>query len=401
MGGIVPPGTGGGGGGGLASAANVGVGTGLSFRDVTGANTLNIRTILGVGGISVTTVGNDITIDGSGVSGSSYPCAGVNDTGSGIVAVCDSTSLQNGTDIDPTSGCSFALGAGSQYFKYLAATNTAQIDKISLTATNSVLLSPYLNVVGTCDRTTALLGLVESSTITNSAYNVILGLKYDVTGNNNVVVGHWKTDVIFGSLITGSVSGDENVVLGVANSSIGGNRNILLGRDARTSNSDLTIMGYPIGIYKDVGGVQTDVHYNGAEVYFVTAPFAWTIINEGKYFRLGPYSYLQTVDGPLLTKQLYITEVGLIVSSLVGTLTTQPIIKFTAQTPAPGWLTVNLSGNIQTSLLDAVGKRQRWSNLAADEAFADVYCQLVTAASGSGLTITGRFYVRGFMVEKQ
>jgi hypothetical protein len=80
----------------ITTVANVGAGAGQVFRDITGT-TINLRTLLQAGSMSVTTAGDVINVDGTNLlprDGSRPMLAALNMNGNGIVAV---PNIANGT----------------------------------------------------------------------------------------------------------------------------------------------------------------------------------------------------------------------------------------------------------------------------------------------------------------
>lgn len=94
--------------------------------------------------------------------------------------------------------------------------------------------------------------------------------------------------------------------------------------------------------------------------------------------------YTLTVPG-----KINIDEVGMLLTTLGGTIVTQPTIRY----GIPGTLAKYRAAAL-TTLLTAVGKRERYTTLLADDAETAVTCGVTVIAAGSS-TIKGTPYVRG------
>jgi hypothetical protein len=89
----------------------------------------------------------------------------------------------------------------------------------------------------------------------------------------------------------------------------------------------------------------------------------------------------------------WVEEVGLILTTLLGTIPTQPTIQFgVLGTPA------KFLGPTLCTLLTATFKRERFSTLLADDGEVSLRAEITVGAAGSA-AIKGRFYFKGVLIE--
>jgi hypothetical protein len=91
----------------------------------------------------------------------------------------------------------------------------------------------------------------------------------------------------------------------------------------------------------------------------------------------------------------WVEEVGLILTTLTGTVVTQPTVQFgISGTPA------KFLGPTLCTLLTATFKRERFSTLLADDGEITLRAEVTVIAAGSA-AIKGRFYFKGVLVEDE
>lgn len=90
-------------------------------------------------------------------------------------------------------------------------------------------------------------------------------------------------------------------------------------------------------------------------------------------------------------KKMAVDEVGLLVTSLTGGITTQPTVSFGFTGTPAGLLVASL-----TTALTAIDKRQRYQTLLLDEVLASIVADVTVAATGPSV-YAARVYFRGIL----
>ena len=207
---------------------------------------------------------------------------------------------------------------------------------------------------------------------THAALGVAIGSASDVLGTRGIAVGNGASASNFAAIALGTMA----VASGSASAALGA---YAVSRIAYSVN-----LGGPIIVRKDNGEVagiafQT---FNGACDFLFT--------KEADLKAL----VAQTISLPAGC-HFWVEEVGLILTTLTGTVVTQPTVQFgISGTPA------KFLGPTLCTLLTATFKRERFSTLLADDGEIALRAEVTVIAAGSA-DIKGRFYFKGVLVEDE
>lgn len=372
MGSIYPPGSGGGGGGTLFNGANVGTGAGLSFRDVSGGLTLNLRTFLGVNNVGISTLGDEITI---AYAPGGASCAGYDDANPGIVEL--------GTQADCTLGSTFGafgcpLVVPNNYNNWSRSTGSQSY--VYRNAGDSGIATPFggenvdlqLARVGnqyTQKKQCVILG--KNNTSGGSFKNFMLGISNTSNGTTD------RSSSCVGFF---NFANEDAIAIGTL--AIALKRSIAIGRNAYAA-VEFTTFGSPLICRCDNSDHLSTLEFNTAEVMLLTGEVDLKTIADS------------TITLPINTS-FYVNEVGLFMTSFVGTLTVQPTVRF-GITGTPE----KFVAPTKTQLLTSLTKRQLFNPILTDDGETSLVAGVTSGATGTGLTYKGRFYFKGLLVENQ
>lgn len=98
-----------------------------------------------------------------------------------------------------------------------------------------------------------------------------------------------------------------------------------------------------------------------------------------------------------LNTRFFVNEVGVIITSLVGTIGTKPTLSFGVSGSDASLLAATL-----TTMTAAVGGRNRYTTLLNNDGVTSLTARVTTAASGGSLTtLLARVYFKGMLVENE
>lgn len=383
MGNIKGPGASGGGGGGLTTVSNVGVGTGLSYRDVIGG-TINFRRVRGINNIAVSTVGDEIKVDGAGLPGPS--CAGIG-SGAGVVELPTDAQMYNASSpvgLYGNFGCPLVVPCATNQFRTDVPQSSAFIAGSFFTVpigTNvfDLQVERRDNGLGDPIMTKSSDSFVLGTN--NAACDNALKTGIVCAGDHNIIDESYSI-----ALGRANVSKEYSIAIGRGAQALGQN-SIALGRNAIARIANTTVLARPITVpilktypFKTNAAVYCEVH-PGAEIYLLTPEVDLTVVADN------------TITLPANTK-IWITEVGLLLTTFSPSLSTQASVRF-GITGTPD----KLVSSVQTTLLTDLRKRQRFIPVLTDDGETDVVAGVTVGATGSGLVFRGRFYVKGLLME--
>ena len=207
---------------------------------------------------------------------------------------------------------------------------------------------------------------------TYAVLGIAIGSVSDVAGTRGIAVGYGASASNFAATALGTIA----VASGSASAALGA---YAVSRIAYSVN-----LGGPIIVRKDNGeaaGIAFQT-FNGACDFLFT--------KEADLKALAA----QTISLPAGC-HFWVEEVGLILTTLTGTVVTQPTVQFgISGTPA------KFLGPTLCTLLTATFKRERFSTLLADDGEITLRAEVTVIAAGSA-AIKGRFYFKGVLVEDE
>jgi hypothetical protein len=215
---------------------------------------------------------------------------------------------------------------------------------------------------------------------------VAVGQASSVTAVKGVAVGYGASASNAFAIALGAsaaASGSTAAALG-ANAVASGFAAAALGTYAVSRIAYSVNLGGPVIVRKDNGEAAgiTFQTFNGACDFLFT--------KEMDLKALG----FQTISLPAGC-HFWVEEVGLILTTLPGTVVTQPTVQFgISGTPA------KFLGPTLCTLLTATFKRERFSTLLADDGETSLRVEVTVIAAGSA-DIKGRFYFKGVLVEDE
>lgn len=207
---------------------------------------------------------------------------------------------------------------------------------------------------------------------THAALGVAIGSASDVLGTRGIAVGNGASASNFAAIALGTMA----VASGSASAALGA---YAVSRIAYSVN-----LGGPIIVRKDNGEVSGGAFqtFNGACDFLFTKEVDLKALAA------------QTISLPAGC-HFWVEEVGLILTTLTGTVVTQPTVQFgISGTPA------KFLGPTLCTLLTATFKRERFSTLLADDGEIALRAEVTVIAAGSA-DIKGRFYFKGVLVEDE
>ena len=222
--------------------------------------------------------------------------------------------------------------------------------------------------------------------IVTAAYGLALGLSAHAYGISCVAIGRLSGATGAKGVALGAnavASGSASTALG-AYAVASGSASAALGAYAVSRIAYSVNLGGPIIVRKDNGEIagiafQT---FNGACDFLFTKEVDLKALAA------------QTISLPAGC-HFWVEEVGLILTTLTGTVVTQPTVQFgISGTPA------KFLGPTLCTLLTATFKRERFSTLLADDGEIALRAEVTVIAAGSA-DIKGRFYFKGVLVEDE
>jgi len=238
------------------NGANVGVGTGLIFRDKTG-NTLNFKSLIQASHIIITNNANDITLATDGTSSNTINTLVARDA-SGNFSAGTITATLNGNAATATTTTNFSGSLAGEVTGPQTATVVS--NAVSTNTANAIVRRTATGgfSAGAISMTDSIVSgnlILTTEPSTSTAGNILKGSNRFIhdTGTNNifaginagtfVTTGTGQNSAFGASALTSITTGSGNIAIGyqAGQSLITGNGNIYINANAATTNESSTI----------------------------------------------------------------------------------------------------------------------------------------------------------------